>query len=128
MKKIRIGFSLLFCTCIAAAQRPIGGLPDDMPVIAARAGGGYLLQVDGKPFIILGTQLWNSSSWPYLLDKIWPQVRELHANTLEAPVYWEVTEPVRGNYSFAEVDSLIDGARREGLRLVLLWFGSFKNG
>ncbi|HEV2355946.1 MAG TPA: DUF5597 domain-containing protein, partial [Puia sp.] len=55
-------------------------------------------------------------------------VRELHANTVEAPVYWEATEPVRGAYSFAEVDSLIDGARREGLRLVLLWFGSFKNG
>jgi hypothetical protein len=128
MKKIRIGWLMLFWAVSATGQRPNEGVANELPVIVARPGGAYSLQVDGKPFVILGTQLWNSSSWPYLLDRIWPQVKELHANTLEAPVYWEVTEPLRGSFSFGEVDSLIDGARREDLRLVLLWFGSFKNG
>ena len=110
----------------ATGQRPGGN--NEMPAIHTRPNGTYTLLVDGKPFIILGTQLWNSSAWPYLLDSIWPLVKQLHANTVEAPVYWQVTEPVRGTWSFGEVDSLIDGARRAGVRLVLLWFGSFKNG
>lgn len=119
-------FLLLSVIMTASAQRPEGS--GELPVILPKPGGGYTLQVDGKPFIILGTQLWNSSAWPYLLDSIWPLVKQLHANTVEAPVYWQVTEPVRGSFSFGEVDSLIDGARRAGVRLVLLWFGSFKNG
>jgi len=119
---------LLICTATAMAQRTGEAAGSPIPAIVAGPGGSYSLHVDGKPFIILGAQLWNSSAWPFLLDKIWPQVRALHANTVEAPVYWEVTEPTKGNFSFGEVDSLIDGARREGLRLVLLWFGSFKNG
>jgi beta-galactosidase GanA len=117
---------LLFGRSSARGQRSEVG--NELPAIVARPGGSYSLLVDGKPFIILGTQLWNSSAWPYLLDSIWPLVKQLHANTVEAPVYWQVTEPVRGTYSFGEVDSLIDGARRAGVRLVLLWFGSFKNG
>jgi hypothetical protein len=117
---------LFFALATAAAQRTEG--QNEMPAILSRPGGGYSLQVDGKPFIVLGTQLWNSSAWPYLLDSVWPLVKQLHANTVEAPVYWQVTEPVRGSFSFGEVDSLIDGARRTGVRLVLLWFGSFKNG
>ena len=117
---------LLFGTGTAAGQRPDGN--NDLPAVVTRPNGTYSLLVDGKPFIILGTQLYNSSAWPYLLDSIWPLVKQLHANTVEAPVYWQVTEPVRGSYSFGEVDSVIDGARRAGVRLVLLWFGSFKNG
>ncbi len=117
---------LLFSTLTAAGQRTEG--TNELPAIIARSNGSYTLLVDGKPFIILGTQLWNSSAWPSLMDGIWPLVKQLHANTVEAPVYWQVTEPGRGSYSFSEVDSLIDGARRAGVRLVLLWFGSFKNG
>lgn len=113
-------------TTTASAQRTDES--GDLPVIVRSGGGGYSLRVDGKPFIILGAQLWNSSAWPYLLGDIWPLVHQLHANTVEAPVYWQATEPVRGSFSFGEVDSLIDGARLAGVRLVLLWFGSFKNG
>ena len=108
MKKIRLACLLLFSTASAIAQRPrnvanaAGGA---LPAIVAGPGGSYSLRVDGKPFIILGTQLWNSSAWPFLLDNIWPQVKALHANTVEAPVYWEVTEPVRGEFAFALVDS-----------------------
>lgn len=125
---VRRGLPLLLAaiTVTASAQRT--GENAELPVIINGGRGGYSLQVDGKPFIILGAQLWNSSAWPYLLGDIWPLLRQLHANTLEAPVYWQATEPAKGNFSFGEVDSLIDGARRAELRLVLLWFGSFKNG
>jgi hypothetical protein len=99
-----------------------------MPAIVRRPDGGYSFLVDGKPFISLGAQLWNSSDWPYILDKVWPQLKELHANTLEAPVYWQNIEPEEGKYNFKELDYLVAGAKKEGLRLDLLWFGSYKNG
>lgn len=55
-------------------------------------------------------------------------LRELGCNTLEAPVYWQNIEPEQGRYNFKELDYLVSGARKEGHRLILLWFGSFKNG
>ncbi|GAA4410059.1 GH35 family beta-galactosidase GalD [Nibrella viscosa] len=90
--------------------------------------GKHTLLVDGQPFLILGAQLWNSSGWPGILDKTWPQLRELNCNTLEVPIYWEQIEPQPGQYDFSILDKLILDARRENLRLVLLWFASFKNG
>lgn len=90
--------------------------------------GKYTFFVDGRPFLILGAQLWNSSAWPDKLEKIWPQLKEMNCNTLEAPVYWQVVEPEPGKFNFKELDALVYGARKNGLRLVLLWFGSFKNG
>ena len=52
-------------------------------------GGRYALQVDGKPYLILGGQIHNSSAWPSELPEVWDSMAALHANTIEAPVYWE---------------------------------------
>jgi hypothetical protein len=93
-----------------------------------RNNGKFQLYVDGKPFLILGAQLWNSSAWPTITDKFWSQLRDLNANTLEAPVYWQNVEPEPGKFNFKELDDLILNARKEKLKLVLLWFGSWKNG
>lgn len=90
--------------------------------------GKYTVMVDGKPFLILGAQLWNSSAWSEYLPGIWPQLKQLNCNTLEAPVYWQDIEPEEGEFNFNNLDSLIYGARRNGLKLVVLWFGSYKNG
>ncbi len=90
--------------------------------------GKFTIYVDGKPFLLLGAQLWNSSAWAEYLPKIWPQLEELNCNTLEAPVYWQDIEPQEGIFNFNNIDSLIYGARRNNLKLVVLWFGSFKNG
>jgi beta-galactosidase GanA len=52
----------------------------------------------------------------------------LHANTVEAPVYWEQLEPQQGHFDFTNVDQVVEGARAHGLHVVLLWFGTWKNG
>jgi len=52
----------------------------------------------------------------------------LHANTIEAPIYWEQLEPEEGHFDFSNVDILVEGARSHHLRLVILWFGTWKNG
>ncbi len=84
--------------------------------------------VDGEPFLILGAQINNSSSWPATLPKAWAALEDLHVNTVEAPVYWEQMEPKPGSFDFSTVDLLVNGAREHHLRLVLLWFGTWKNG
>lgn len=93
-----------------------------------RSGTVTQLYVDGRPFLILGGELGNStaSSLEHM-EAHWPRLAALGLNTLLAPVYWELTEPEEGVFDFSLVDGLIDGARRHGLRLVLLWFGSWKN-
>jgi hypothetical protein len=52
----------------------------------------------------------------------------LGVNTLEIPVYWEQFEPEPGRYDTSVVDTILTEARARGLRLVLLWFATWKNG
>jgi beta-galactosidase GanA len=89
--------------------------------------GRTALFVDGAPFLILGGQANNSSNYPAVLPQVWPALDDMHANTLEIPVAWEQIEPVEGRFDFGYVDTLLAQAREHGKRLVLLWFGTWKN-
>jgi beta-galactosidase GanA len=90
--------------------------------------GRHALFVDGAPYLILGAQVNNSSAWPAMLPKVWPAIEYLHANTVEMPVYWEQFEPRQGQFDCTVVDTLLTQAREHHVRLVLLWFGTWKNG
>jgi hypothetical protein len=70
------------------------------------------LLVDGKPFLILGAQMANSSEWASTLPAVWTAVEKVHANTLGAPVYWEREEPSPGVFDFSDVDELIPAGAR----------------
>jgi len=111
-----VTFMLLVTTASAA---PI-------PEIVAR-DGRYALMVDGAPFLILGAQTHNSSNYPAVLPKVWPAAQKLHANTVVIPVAWEQVEPREGRFDFSFVDVLLQEARLQGFRLVLLWFATWKN-
>jgi beta-galactosidase GanA len=107
---------------------PATGADDSLPRLARR-GASTALLVDGAPFLILGGELANSSAASRaVLDPIWPRLRALGLNTVLVPVSWELVEPAEGHFDFALVTHTIEEARRQGLRLVLLWFGSWKNG
>ncbi|MGA2808676.1 MAG: DUF5597 domain-containing protein [Terracidiphilus sp.] len=90
--------------------------------------GRYTLLVEGRPFLILGGQIHNSSGWPSELPQVWQSMAALHANTIEAPVYWEQFEPQQGRFDYTNVDQIVEGARTHNLHVVLLWFGTWKNG
>ena len=90
--------------------------------------GRYSLLVDGRPYLILGGQIHNSSGWPSELPQVWQSMAALHANTVEAPVYWEQLEPQPGKFDFSNVDAIVEGARAHNLHVVILWFGTWKNG
>lgn len=87
----------------------------------------HTLTVDGAPFLILGAQARNSSNWPAQLRLVWPAIARLEANTLEIPVSWEQIEPEEGRFDFSYVDLLLQQARQHAVRLILLWFGTWKN-
>ena len=108
--------------CSAAGAQIRG----DLPRIETR-DGRHALIVDGAPFLMLGAQVNNSSNYPAALPKVWPVIARLGANTVEVPVAWEQVEPVEGRFDFAFVDTLLGEARAHGKRLVLLWFGTWKN-
>lgn len=97
-----------------------------LPSVVQR-DGRFALLVDGAPFTMLGVQANNSSNYPAMLPKVWPAVKKLGANTLEIPVAWEQVEPVEGQFDFSYVDTLLAQARENNTRLVLLWFGTWKN-
>jgi uncharacterized protein DUF5597/glycosyl hydrolase family 42 (putative beta-galactosidase) len=94
-----------------------------------RAGSQFNFLVDGKPFLMLGGQAHNSSaSNPKDLEPVWNSLVAIHANTAEVPIYWESIEPRQGQFDFHFIDAAIEGARAHHLRLVFLWFATWKNG
>ncbi len=90
--------------------------------------GRHAFIVDGKPFLILGAQCHNSSAWPAILPKVWSAMEMMRVNTLEIPVYWEQLEPQPGRYDYHVIDAIMTQARQHDLRLILLWFATWKNG
>ncbi len=112
---------------LLALAATVGANAADPPRILQQ-NGRHALMVDGAPFLVLGAQINNSSSWPAVLPKVWPALEAMHANTIEAPVYWEQLEAEPGKFDFSTADALVQGAREHHLRLVILWFGTWKNG
>jgi beta-galactosidase GanA len=93
-----------------------------------KQGDATQLVVDGKPFLMLAGELGNSAASSVdNMKPIWPRLAECNLNTVLMPVYWDLIEPQEGKFDFALVDGLIRDARRNDLRLVLLWFASWKN-
>lgn len=103
--------------------------PSDGPPYLDKSGPISHLVVDGKPFLILGGELRNSStsSLDYM-KQIWPRMAAERFNTLLAAATWQQIEPQEGKFDFSYVDAAIAGAQESHLHLVILWFGSWKNG
>ncbi|MVN76724.1 mannonate dehydratase [Hymenobacter sp. HMF4947] len=125
---MKIKFLLLFLfslgVAVAQAQQPAAS---SLPQLV-KVGASTQLLVEGKPYLILGGELGNSSSSnTAYMQSIWPKLRAMHLNTVIAPVYWELLEPQEGKFNFTLVDDLLRDARKNQLKVVLLWFGAWKN-
>ena len=115
--------TLMLCSVTLAGQATAGEIPR-----LRTENGRHALMVDGKPYLMLGAQVHNSSNYPSVLPQVWPVMQALSANTIEIPVAWEQFEPTEGKFDYSWVDTLLTQARQNDMRVVLLWFGSWKNG
>lgn len=88
----------------------------------------FALLRDGAPALLVGGQVFNSaSSSPKAIVDSFAHVRRVGSNVVLSPVSWALSEPAEGTFDFTLVDVMLAEARGNGLRLVLLWFGAFKN-
>ena len=118
--------ALLCALLVLALAAPAQAQQQPLPRIASE-NGRHALLVDGEPFLMLGAQVHNSSNYEAMLPHVWPTIRALGANTVEVPIAWEQVEPVEGQFDFSFLDALVGQARENDVRLVLLWFGTWKN-
>lgn len=120
-------FRALFLAASLMATSPLAAQPPgDIPHVETK-NGHHALIVDGAPFLMLGGQVNNSSNYAAPLATAWPVLDRIGANTVEVPVAWEQIEPTEGRFDFRFVQTLLDEARRHDKRVVLLWFGTWKN-
>jgi len=114
-----IVFALMMATAFASQAAP--------PHLE-KHGTTQQLIVDDKPFLILGGELGNSSaSSSEYMRPHWPRLKAMNLNTVLAPVEWDLIEPVEGKFEWGSVEDLLRDARSHELKLVILWFGVWKN-
>ena len=118
MRTVLILLSVVLLSSRASSQPPH----------LAHQGDATQLIVDGAPFIMRGGELGNSVAGGLgPLSQTWDTLVDLNLNTVVAPVYWDRSEPEEGVFDWTLLDGLIEQAREHDMRLVLLWFGAWKN-
>lgn len=93
-----------------------------------KQGTATQLLVDGRPYLILGGELGNSSATCEAdIERIFPKLERMGLNTVLVPAYWDLIEPVEGEFDFSLTDKVLQQARTNHLKVIFLWFGAWKN-
>ncbi len=128
-----LAISLLLLFNVCTREKSSNSIKDqsDNPALLPhleKHGSATRLVVEGKPLLLFSGELHNSTCGGFdFMRPVWKQMAHKNLNSVIATVSWELVEPVKGKFDFALVDSIISGARKENLKLVLIWFGSWKN-
>jgi hypothetical protein len=131
-------FRTLFCSTFMCSLALVAGQSNsgsgsttsaaDIPHLQ-KQGTATQLIVDGKPFLALSGELLNNSATSLeYMKPVWPRLVEANLNSVVAGVSWAQIEPAEGKFDFQVVDGVIQEARSHNLRLILIWFASWKNG
>lgn len=84
---------------------------------------------DHQEHLLRAGELHNSSaSSPEAIARTWERLKPFHLNCVLAPVAWEQVEAQEGCFCFTLMDELLRAAVQNHHKLILLWFGAWKNG
>ena len=93
-----------------------------------KQGTATQLLIDNTPFLVLGGELGNSSASSIQdIEAIFPKLERMGLNTVLVPAYWDLIEPVEGEFDFTLTNKVIAQARANNLKVIFLWFGAWKN-
>ena len=114
--------SLLLCLLVLGAQA------QRQPRLEYRGNSTARIVVNDRPMLMIGGELGNSSaSTPEDVKRTFSHLHKLGLNTVLVPVSWELIEPQEGKYDMGTLDAILSEASRNELKVVLLWFGAWKN-
>ena len=114
--RIRLDWLPILLLFVAPAVNPLHAQSNTAPHLEKRGAATQLI-VDGKPFLILGGELHNSSSSSLeYMKPIWPKLAAMGLNTVVTPLSWELIEPAEGQVRLTLVDGLLAQARDEHKR------------
>jgi hypothetical protein len=126
--------ALCLITIFGCSQKK--NIPADQGVLSGtkqiphleKQGTATRLVVDGRPLLLFSGELHNSTAGGFkYMRPVWKKLAQKNLNSVIATVSWELIEPEEGKFDFSLVDSVITGAREANLKLVLIWFASWKN-
>ena len=118
---LSVMFLLSFFSINCLGQSPIPSLK--------KQGTAKQFIVDGKPFIALCGELSNNAATNIdYMKPIWPLLTGGNLNSVIAGVSWAMVEPEEGKFNFDIVGNVIKEARANNLKLIFIWFASWKNG
>jgi hypothetical protein len=127
--KMNAAFALGLLVCGAALTISAGAQTDNGAPHLRKQGAATQLIVDGKPFLALAGELTNNAATSLpMMEPIWPKLVAANLNTALLGVSWAQFEPEEGNFNYTQINGIIAKARENHMRLVILWFGSWKNG
>lgn len=127
-KKLLLVVLIALTSMMMLAQKATQIAPTLLPQIKQN-GAVKQMFVDGKPFIMLSGELHNSSASSIeYMKPIWDKLAAMHLNSVVSTVNWELVEPEEGKFNFDLVDAQIQEARKRDIRIVMIWFASWKNG
>ena len=125
--KTMIRKPLTFLLAAIGLATTLGASAQQIPHLKKHGTATHLV-VDGKPLLILGGELGNSTASDLkYLERQWPVLKTIGINTVLAPVEWDQIEPTRGVYDFKPLEGVIRQAEANQMKVVLLWFGAWKN-
>ena len=126
---IQTGVAVICTLAISVAQAQTKPADPAIPHLEKRGLATQLI-VDRKPFLVLGAEPPTSapSNLEYLRYMMQVMADTGHQNSAAIAIGWSWIEPEKGKYDFRIVDAMIKDAKQSNLRVVLVWFGSWKNG
>ncbi len=93
-----------------------------------RGNSSARIVANGKPMLMIGGELGNSSaSTPEDVKRTFSHLHKMGLNTVLVPISWELIEPQEGTFDMSMLGVILTEARRNKLKVVLLWFGAWKN-